>query len=312
VTMHVKGHENGHVALRPEADRNVTNGNGHVRKNARAIIFAGGRGARLAPFTSVLPKPLMPIGERSILELVINQLAQSGVEDVTLCVGYLSHLIEAVVGDGAAHGVSVEYVREKEALGTAAPLRLVDGLDETFIAMNGDVLTTLDFEELLRHHRESGSIVTIATRERPIQIDYGVLHLRPTGDRVYKYTEKPRTTSTVSMGIYVLEPEALDYIPEEGYFDFPDLVKALLRAREPVGALRFEGLWFDIGRRDDYEEAVATWLEATNGNGHRNGNGNGHRNGNGNGHRNGNGNGSVHGFPAELINGSGNGAGVVN
>jgi NDP-sugar pyrophosphorylase family protein len=252
--------------------------NGHVGSAARAIIFAGGRGTRLAPYTSVLPKPLMPIGDRSILELVINQLSQCGIDDVTLCVGYLSHLIEAVIGDGAAHGVDIRYVREEEALGTAAPLRLVEGLDDTFIAMNGDVLTTLDFGDLVRHHRRSGNIVTIATRERPIQIDYGVLQLRASGDRVYKYVEKPQRTSTVSMGIYVLEPEALEYIPSDGYFDFPDLVKALLRARQPVGALRFEGLWFDIGRRDDYEQAVNAWLEAVsgNGNGNTSGNGNGH------------------------------------
>ena len=134
-------------------------------------------------------------------------------------------------------------------------------------------------------------MVTIATRERPIQIDYGVLHLRPTGDRVYKYTEKPMATSTVSMGIYVLEPEALEYIPEEGYFDFPDLVKALLRARQPVGALRFDGLWFDIGRRDDYEEAVNAWLHATM-----------EHNGNGNG------NGTVHAMATELVKRSGTGA----
>jgi NDP-mannose synthase len=265
-------------------------------KQPRAIIFAGGRGTRLAPFTSVLPKPLMPIGDRSILELVLNQLAQSGIADVTLCVGYLSHLIEAVIGRGTAHGVEVTYVREEEALGTAAPLRLVDGLDDTFIAMNGDVLTTLDYGELLRHHRESGSILTIATRERPIQIDYGVLHVQSGGHRVYKYIEKPCSTSTVSMGIYVLEPEALEYIPEEGYFDFPDLVKALLQADRPVSALPFDGLWFDIGRRDDYEQAVTTWLATT-----ANGNGNGARNGNGNGHgpadepaRSENGAGSIH------------------
>ena len=160
----------------------------------------------------------------------------------------------------------------------------MEGLDDTFIAMNGDVLTTLDYGELLRHHRAAGGMVTIATRERPIQIDYGVLHLRPTGDRVDRYIEKPERTSTVSMGIYVLEPEALEYIPPEGAFDFPDLVQALLRAGEPVSALRFDGLWFDIGRRDDYEQAVTTWLEATvKGNG--NGNGHAHLNG-GNGRGN--------------------------
>jgi NDP-sugar pyrophosphorylase family protein len=300
--MGATGSDNGydvlaHVARPLNGNGAALNGSGHDAQGARAIILAGGRGTRLAPFTSVLPKPLMPIGDRSILELVISQLSESGVADVTLCVGYLSHLIEAVVGDGSTHGVNVTYVREQEALGTAAPLRLVEGLDETFFAMNGDVLTTLDFGELLRHHRQSGSIVTIATRERPIQIDYGVLHLRPTGDRVYKYTEKPKTISTVSMGIYVLEPEALEYIPPEGHFDFPDLVKALLRARQPVGALRFDGLWFDIGRRDDYEEAATAWLQATierNGNGHVNGNG------------------AVHEMATELVKGSGIGAGTAD
>jgi NDP-sugar pyrophosphorylase family protein len=269
--MGTRGLDNGGNGAHPSHGASPSK-NGNENGGVRAIIFAGGRGTRLAPFTSILPKPLMPIGDRAILELVINQLADCGIGDVTLCVGYLSHLIEAVVGDGTAHGVNVKYVREEEALGTAAPLRLVEDLNDTFIAMNGDVLTTLDFGDLLRHHRESGSIVTIATRERPIQIDYGVLHVRSSGDRVYKYIEKPQRTSIVSMGIYVLEPEALAYIPPEGHFDFPDLVKALLRAREPVSALRFDGLWFDIGRRDDYEEAVAAWLAASLG---QNGNGNG-------------------------------------
>jgi NDP-sugar pyrophosphorylase family protein len=205
----------------------------------------------------------MPIGDRAILEVVIEQLGGCGIADVTLCVGHLSHLIEAVIGDAPLHDVKISYVREDEALGTAAPLRLVEGLTDTFITMNGDVLTTLHYCDLLQHHQEAGSILTIATRQRPIKIDYGVLHLRGNGDRsqVYRYDEKPEMTSTVSMGIYILEPEALDYIPPEGHFDFPDLVQALLLAGEPVGAYRYDGLWFDIGRRDDYEQAVAAWNE---------------------------------------------------
>jgi NDP-mannose synthase len=231
----------------------------------RAVVFAGGRGTRLAPYTSVLPKPLMPIGDRSILELVLGQLAAGRITDVTLCVGYLSHLIEAVLGDRTPDGVQISYVREEEALGTAAPLRLVDGLDSTFIAMNGDVLTTLDFDALIRFHRRSRNVLTIATRDRPIQIDYGVLHLGENGrrNRVSAYVEKPQMTSTVSMGIYVLEPAALKYVPSEGYFDFPNLVQALLENDEPVGAYRYDGMWFDIGRREDYEQAVTAWFEAT-------------------------------------------------
>ena len=181
------------------------------RRNMKAVVFAGGRGTRLAPYTSILPKPLMPIGDHSILELVLRQLAACGITDVTLCVGYLAHLIEAVLSNRAPDGVEIAYAHEEEALGTAAPLRFVPGLDRTFIAMNGDVLTTLDYDALLRYHRRARNILTIATRERPIQIDYGVLHLGENGrgNRVYAYTEKPCMESNVSMGIYVLEPEAL-------------------------------------------------------------------------------------------------------
>jgi len=233
------------------------------RRPYRAVVLAGGKGTRLAPYTSVLPKPLMPIGDRSILELVLGRLASCGIADVTLCVGYLSHLIEAVLGGRTSDGVEIAYVREEEALGTAAPLRLVDGLDRTFLAMNGDVLTTLDFDALIRYHRRKRNVLTIATRDRPVQIDYGVLHLGQNGsrDRVEAYVEKPKMTSTVSMGIYVLEPEVLNYIPPTGHFDFPDLVQALLRKGAPVGAYRYDGLWFDIGRREDYEQAVSAWAE---------------------------------------------------
>jgi NDP-sugar pyrophosphorylase family protein len=232
-----------------------------TRQGARAVVLAGGRGTRLSPYTSVLPKPLMPIGEQSILELVLSRLSACGVSDATLCVGYLSHLIRAVIGD-QTHGVNVQYVEEKEALGTAGPLRLVPDLDSTFIAMNGDVLTTLDFNDLISVHQKQGNLLTIATHERLIKVDYGVLRLGVNGrsDRVLAYVEKPEMTSSVSMGIYVLEPEALRYVPASGYFDFPDLVRELLDSGEPVGAYTFDGLWFDIGRRDDYERAVSAWL----------------------------------------------------
>jgi NDP-sugar pyrophosphorylase family protein len=237
------------------------------RRPVKAVVLAGGRGTRLAPYTSVLPKPLMPIGNRSILELVLEQLAACGITDDTLCVGYLAHLIEAVLGNRRVDGVEITYVHEREALGTAAPLRLVDGLESPFIAMNGDVLTTLDYAALLRYHRRSRNIFTIATHDRPTQLNYGVLQLGNGGsrNRVEAYLEKPEMTSIVSMGIYVLEPAALSYIPEEGHFDIPDLVQALLDNGERVGAYRYDGLWFDIGRREDYEQAVEAWVQA---NGH--------------------------------------------
>jgi NDP-sugar pyrophosphorylase family protein len=232
----------------------------------KVAILAGGRGRRLAPYTSVLPKPLMPVGDRSILETVIHQLADQGFEDITLCVGYLSHLIRAVSDHFDTNGARITLVQEHEALGTAAPLRLIDDLDDTFIAMNGDVLTTLEFPDLVRHHRECGNVLTIATVQRVVKIDYGVLHVTgrdesgPERRDVIAFEEKPEIVSTVSMGIYVIEPRALDFIPPGQHFDVPELVQALLDAHERVGAYSFEGLWFDIGRRDDYEEAVNAWL----------------------------------------------------
>jgi NDP-sugar pyrophosphorylase family protein len=237
------------------------------------VIFAGGRGARLAPYTSILPKPLMPVGERAILEIVIEQLAQHGVRKVSLCVGYLAHLIEAVFDHRDNRDVQIEYVHERHALGTAAPLLLVDGLDDTFIAMNGDVLTTLDYGDLVRHHRERGNVLTIATHERTIKIDYGMLDL-DVMSRVRGFHEKPEITSSVSMGVYVIEPAALEYIPEDRPFDFPDLVQELLEADEQVGAYRYRGMWFDIGRHDDYERATDAWSRNGNSNGNEHSNDN--------------------------------------
>ncbi len=253
----------------------------------RAVILAGGQGTRLRPYTSILPKPLMPIGDRSILEIVLEHLFHAGITDITLCVGYLAHLIQAVMDNRSDDSVTIRYVHEKKALGTAGPLRLVDGLDDTFIVMNGDVLTTLDYRELVRYHKEHGNAVTIATRDRRIKIDYGVLHLESAlrDARICQFEEKPEMISTVSMGIYVFEPWVLRLIPAGRRFDFPDLIQRLLGAGEPVGAYRHEGMWFDIGRSEDYEAAVEAWEAAsprtrTNGNGtHANGNG-AHGNGN--------------------------------
>jgi NDP-sugar pyrophosphorylase family protein len=228
----------------------------------RAIVLAGGRGARLAPFTSVLPKPLMPVGNRSILELVIDQLVDHGIRDITLSVGYLSHLIRAVLDNGGRNPrARIRYVHEDQPLGTAGPLRLVRGLSDTFLVMNGDILTTLDYGELVEHHRRQGNAVTIATHRRTVKIDYGVLDSYPDGDgaKVVAYTEKPELSMVVSMGIYVLEPRVASYVPEGEHFDFPELVQALLDAGEPVGSFEYDGLWFDIGRREDYERAVGIW-----------------------------------------------------
>ncbi len=264
------------VGRSSEAD---ATGSAYLRQTP-VVILAGGRGTRLAPYTSILPKPLMPVGEHAILEIVVDQLAACGVERINLCVGYLAHLIRAVFERRRTERVRISYVHEGEPLGTAAPLRLVTGLDETFIVMNGDVLTTLDYRDLVRHHRASGNVLTIATHERAITIDYGILRLDETS-RVRGFDEKPEIVSSVSMGIYVMEPSVLQHIPEARSFDFPDLVRDLLQAGAKVGAYRYDGLWFDIGRHDDYERAVETWASnglLTGGAAHVNGNGNGNGN----------------------------------
>ena len=249
---------------------------GESLADIKTVVLAGGRGARLAPYTSILPKPLMPVGEQSILEVVVGQLEEAGIVDIQFCVGYLAHLVQAVFDNRENGHVKITYVREQEALGTAAPLQLVNGLDSTFIAMNGDVLTTLDYRELVKYHREQGNLLTIATHKRSIKIDYGMMHLDVTS-RVRGFEEKPEIVSPVSMGIYVLEPEVLDHIPRGEYFDFPDLVQALLDAGQRVGAYVYDGLWFDIGRQEDYEQAVSAWSQ----NGHANGSA--HTNGESNG-----------------------------
>ncbi len=228
--------------------------------DVKAIILAGGRGTRLEPYTSVLPKPLMPVGDRAILEITIDRLVESGISDITLCVGHLAHLIEAVF-NGRPRTAQIGYVREDAPLGTAGPLRLVSGLDGTFLLMNGDLLTDLEFSELIRVHRRAGNVVTIATHERRDTIDYGVLHVgEGESPRLERYEEKPEIALTVSMGIYAMEPSVLEHIPE-GYFDFPDLIRVLLDEGLPVGTYPFPGLWLDIGRRDDYELAIQKWAE---------------------------------------------------
>jgi len=253
---------NGHRRPTAGADGNGNESLEHVK----AVVLAGGRGTRMAPYTSVLPKPLMPVGDRSILEVVVGQLEEAGLVDINFCVGYLAHLIEAVFENRKNGHVNITYVREQDALGTAAPLRLVNDLASTFLVMNGDVLTTLDYQDLVRYHREQGNVLTIATHTRLIKIDYGMLHLDVTS-RVRAFEEKPEIVSPVSMGIYVMEPEVLEHIPEDEYFDFPDLVQALLGARRPVGAYLYDGLWFDIGRQEDYERAIDAWNENENGDG---------------------------------------------
>lgn len=222
----------------------------------KAVILAGGKGTRLHPFTVTFPKPLMPLGDTPVIEILMQRLIRFGCRDVTLTLGHLAELTKAYFAQrcDAYEALTLRFVQEVQPTGTAGSLSLVPDLTSTFVTMNGDVLTDLDFGALLRAHRERGAILTIATHLKEVKIDLGVLEL----DRdcsVLNYIEKPSQTYPVSMGIYVYEPRVLDYIDSGKYLDFPDLVLKLLRAGERVHAHRTDCLWLDIGRPDDYARA---------------------------------------------------------
>ncbi|GIF72099.1 sugar phosphate nucleotidyltransferase [Asanoa siamensis] len=222
-----------------------------------AVILAGGKGVRLRPYTSRLPKPLVPIGDQfSILEIVLAQLAQQGFSSVTLAIGYLGHLIRAFVNDGSRWNMSVDYVTEDTPLGTMGPVRtMLDRLPEHFLVMNGDVLTDIDFADVLRHHRAQNAPLTVATYAREVVIDFGVLST--VDRRVVHFVEKPTINYRVSMGVYGLSRRTLEPYTLGMPFGFDDLVLDLLARSEPPGEYPFDGYWLDIGRPDDYDRANA-------------------------------------------------------
>jgi NDP-sugar pyrophosphorylase family protein len=221
----------------------------------KAIILAGGKGTRLAPYTTVLPKPLMPIDDIPILEIVIRQLAHHGFKDITLAVGHLAELLMAYCRDGSQYNLRLSYSREDTPLGTAGPIALVPNLTETFLVMNGDLLTTLQYSEMWRYHKERGAIATLAIYQRKVEIDLGVIET-DSENWVTKYVEKPTFHYTVSTGIYIFEPAILDYIEPGQRLDLPELVLRLLERGEKVSSYGYDGHWLDIGRYDDYQEAI--------------------------------------------------------
>lgn len=220
----------------------------------KAVVLAGGKGTRLAPFTTVLPKPLLPISDIPILEVLIRQMKHAGVEEIIITVGHLAGLFEANFQDGKRFGVKISHSLEEIPLDTAEPLALIPDLQEAFFVMNGDVLTTMQFGKLLASHRAQGAAATIATHQRNVQIDYGVIEANQ-AHVITGYKEKPSTNYMVSMGIDVFDPSVLPYISKNEYLNFPDLVQKLIAADEKVVAYTFDGYWQDLGRPDDYASA---------------------------------------------------------
>jgi NDP-mannose synthase len=221
----------------------------------RAVVLAGGIGTRLRPYTVVLPKPLMPVGDYPILEVIVRQLASQGFTHITLAVNHQADIIKAFFGNGKKWGVHIDYSLENKPMSTIAPLTLISDLPENFLLMNGDVLTDLDFKGFLERHVTAGGLFTIAAARRLQLIDYGVLHI-DSSHKLTGFCEKPRTEYLVSMGVYAVNRGVVDFVPRDCKYGFDDLMHHLLKRNESVMVDRFEGYWLDIGRPDDYMRAI--------------------------------------------------------
>ena len=221
----------------------------------RAVILAGGKGTRLRPYTVVLPKPLMPIGEYPILEVIVRQLAHFGFSHITMAVNHQAEIIMAFFGNGNKWGIKIDYSLENQPLGTMGPLRLIQDLPDNFLLMNGDVLTDLDFKDFSNFHIEQRNIFTISAHQREVPSEFGVLELDEAG-RMTGFQEKPIIRYDVSMGIYMVSRDVLPYIPEGQAYGFDNLMIELIRDNNPAAVKKFEGYWLDIGRSDDYSQAI--------------------------------------------------------
>lgn len=221
----------------------------------KAVIMGGGKGTRLAPFTSVLPKPLIPIGDYPILEIIICQLRKAGFTEIIITLGYLAHLFEAYFNDGHRLGVKITYTHEDKPLGTVGPLTLIEGLNEPFLMMNGDVLTNLDFADLYHYHIERNAIVTMALYPKEVNIDFGVIEI-DAESHILSSHEKPHFTYLINMGIYVVSPQAVNLIPHNQFYSFMDLVEDLQARGDPLYGYPFNGDWMDVGRIDDFASAA--------------------------------------------------------
>jgi len=222
-------------------------------KTTPIVILAGGKGTRLRPFTASFPKPLVPVGDLPIMEVLLRQLSKQGFRRFTLTLGHLSGLIRAYVAQrqSVTSNLEIDFVEEDEPTGTAGSLANIEDLDQTFLAMNGDVLTDMDFADLVTNHEMSGAALTISAHKQPVKIDLGVLEAGEDGI-LTNYIEKPSLDYEVSMGVYCYSPRVLKYIPKDEYLDFPTLVLKLMEAGETVRLYRNDAFWLDIGRPEDY------------------------------------------------------------
>jgi len=226
----------------------------------QAMVLAGGKGTRLQPYTTVLPKPLMPVCNYPILEIIVRQLKRAGVEEIILAVGHLSHLVQAFFQNGERFGVNIRYSLEDQPLGTAGPIALaMDQLQDQFLVMNGDLLTTLNYAKMFEFHLSHGGAATLGLYQREVKIDFGVIESSDNG-QLQNYIEKPTYRFTVSMGVNIFHKASLvDLIKPGQYLDIPDLMRALKAAGRQVYCYSEPCLWLDIGRVDDYQQASAVF-----------------------------------------------------
>ncbi len=221
----------------------------------RAILLAGGKGTRLKPYTLTMPKPLVPVGDYPIIEIIIRQLAKNGFTHITLTVNHMADMIKEFCGDGSKWGILIDYSLETKPLSTMGPLKLIQDLPENFLVMNGDVLTNIDYGQFFDKHVQEGNVFTVSAYERDHKVDYGVLETNETNQLV-AFKEKPILHYKVSMGVYMLNKACLDVIPDDTFYGFDHLMLDLIKNNNPATVKVFDGYWLDIGRPDDYEQAI--------------------------------------------------------
>lgn len=220
----------------------------------RAVILAGGRGTRLAPYTTIIPKPLLPVGEVPILEILLRRLVREGVERITVCLGHRSNIIKLYLAD-VGLDVPLDYSEETEPLGTMGPLRQLDDLPKDFLVLNGDLLTDVSFAGILERHRKLNSTFSIAASRREVATEFGVLEVEQGTGTLLGFREKPRLSYTVSMGIYAMNRAVVELIPPGRPYGFDELVLELLRRGTPPAVIEHDGLWLDLGREEDFLRA---------------------------------------------------------
>jgi NDP-sugar pyrophosphorylase family protein len=228
----------------------------------KAVVMAGGKGTRLRPLTFSIPKPLLPVGEKPILELIIRRLCSLKINDITIAIGYGAELIKAYFGDGKKFNVKISYIHEKNPLGTAGPLKMMENLKEPFLVMNGDIITKLDFLDLFNYHKTNNAAMTIAVKKYTNQLPFGTISFNK--NNVIDIEEKPATDHLISTGIYILSPMAIRFIPADTFFTIPDLVKALINAKLNVIKYEFDEYWLAIEQLDQLEEAntsIRNWID---------------------------------------------------